>query len=172
MSESEIHRRIKYAIAKELVDMGYTAGVEVQREEGGIIDVQGRKGRDTINIEVWKTHIPEWMIVRVKEVIEPIPIEPEPIELIIEQQQKIDFDVLHGKPHSEISKLKLFIEIFNALGDGGKNDVSERNFIDELINTGKFTEDEAKTYLRKAMQNGQIFERKAGFYAKECYAKA
>jgi replicative DNA helicase Mcm len=79
---------------------------------------------------------------------------------------KVDLGVLHGKPHSEVSKLKLFIEIFNALSGEDKNDVSERNFIDELINTGKFTEDEAKTYLRKAMQNGQIFERKAGFYAK------
>jgi replicative DNA helicase Mcm len=79
---------------------------------------------------------------------------------------KVDLGVLHGKPHSEVSKLKLFIEIFNALAGEDKNDVSERNFIDELINTGKFSEDEAKTYLRKAMQNGQIFERKAGFYAK------
>lgn len=79
---------------------------------------------------------------------------------------KVDLGVLHGKPHSEVSKLKLFIEVFNALAGEDKNDVSERNFIDELINTGRFTEDEAKTYLRKAMQNGQIFERKAGFYAK------
>jgi replicative DNA helicase Mcm len=79
---------------------------------------------------------------------------------------KVDLGVLHGKPHSEVSKLKLFIEVFNALAGEDKNDVSERNFIDELINTGRFTEDEAKSYLRKAMQNGQIFERKAGFYAK------
>jgi replicative DNA helicase Mcm len=79
---------------------------------------------------------------------------------------KVDLGVLHGKPHSEVSKLKLFIEVFNALSGEDKNDVSERNFIDELIKTGKFSEDEAKNYLRKAMQNGQIFERKAGFYAK------
>jgi replicative DNA helicase Mcm len=79
---------------------------------------------------------------------------------------KVDLGVLHGKPHSEVSKLKLFIEVFNALAGEDKNDVSERNFIDELIRTGKFSEDEARTYLRKAMQNGQIFERKAGFYAK------
>lgn len=79
---------------------------------------------------------------------------------------KVDLGVLHGKPHSEVSKLKLFIEVFNALTGEDKNDVSERNFIEELINTGRFTEDEAKIYLRKAMQNGQIFERKAGFYAK------
>jgi replicative DNA helicase Mcm len=47
-----------------------------------------------------------------------------------------------------------------------KNDVEEKNFVDELVKTGKFTEDEAKDFIRKAMQNGQIYERRAGFYAK------
>ena len=42
----------------------------------------------------------------------------------------------------------------------------ENNFISELVKTGKFTEDDARIYIRKAMQNGQIYERKAGFYAK------
>jgi replicative DNA helicase Mcm len=44
--------------------------------------------------------------------------------------------------------------------------VEENNFINELIKTGKFTQDEARTFIRKAMQNGQIYERKSGFYAK------
>lgn len=79
---------------------------------------------------------------------------------------KVDLGVLHGKPHSEISKLKLFMEIFNALSGADKNDVEENNFINELIKTGKFSEEEAKTYIMKAMQNGQIYERKSGFYAK------
>ena len=42
------------------------------------------------------------------------------------------------------------------------SDIGTKNFIDELIKTSKFTEDEARTYMKKAMQNGQIFERKAG----------
>src|SRR6476469_3609049 len=79
---------------------------------------------------------------------------------------RVDLGVLHGKPHSEVSKLKIFIEIFNALSGQDRNEVSERNFIEELIRTTKFTEDEARTYIKKAMQNGQIYERKAGFYAK------
>jgi replicative DNA helicase Mcm len=79
---------------------------------------------------------------------------------------KVDLGVLHGKPHSEISKLKLFMEVFNALSGSDKNDVEEKNFINELIKTGKFSEEEAKTYIMKAMQNGQIYERKSGFYAK------
>ena len=79
---------------------------------------------------------------------------------------KVDLGVLHGKPHSEVSKLKMFIEIFTALSGQDRNDVEEKNFINELIKTGKFTEDEARSYLKKAMQNGQIYERKSGFYAK------
>jgi replicative DNA helicase Mcm len=79
---------------------------------------------------------------------------------------KVDLGVLHGKPHSEISKLKLFMEIFNALSGQDKNDVEEKNFINELIKTGKFSEEEAKIYIKKAMQNGQIYERRSGFYAK------
>jgi replicative DNA helicase Mcm len=79
---------------------------------------------------------------------------------------KVDLGVLHGKPHSEISKLKMFMEIFNALSGQDKNDIEEKNFVNELVKTGKFTEDDARSFIKKAMQNGQIYERKSGFYAK------
>ena len=79
---------------------------------------------------------------------------------------KVDLGVLHGKPHSEVSKLKIFMDVFNGLSGEDKNDVEEKNFVYELVKTGKFTEDEATSYLKKAMQNGQIYERKTGFYAK------
>jgi hypothetical protein len=79
---------------------------------------------------------------------------------------KVDLGVLHGKPLSETSKLKTFTDVFNGLSGEDKNDVEEKNFVDELVKTGKFTEDEAKEFIRKAMQNGQIYERRAGFYAK------
>lgn len=79
---------------------------------------------------------------------------------------KVDLGVLHGKPLSETSKLKTFTDVFNGLSGEDKNDVEEKNFIDELVKTGKFTEDEAKDFIRKAMQNGQVYERRAGFYAK------
>jgi len=79
---------------------------------------------------------------------------------------KVDLGVLHGKPQSEISKLKLFMEIFNALSGQDKNDVEEKSFIQELAQTGRFSEDDAKNFINKAMQNGQIYERKSGYYAK------
>ena len=79
---------------------------------------------------------------------------------------KVDLGVLHGKPQSEISKLKLFMEIFNALSGQDKNDVEEKSFIQELTQTGRFSEDDAKNFINKAMQNGQIYERKSGYHAK------
>jgi replicative DNA helicase Mcm len=79
---------------------------------------------------------------------------------------KVDLGVLHGKPLSETSKLKTFTDVFNGLSGEDKNDVEEKNFIGELMKTGKFTEDEAKIFIRKAMQSGQIYETRAGFYAK------
>ena len=79
---------------------------------------------------------------------------------------RVDLGVLQGKPQSEISKLKLFMEIFNALSGQDKSDVEEKHFINELTQTGRFSEDDAKNFLNKAMQNGQIYERRSGFYAK------
>ena len=66
----------------------------------------------------------------------------------------------------EDSKLQVFMDVFDGLyGDNG-NDVGEKNFVLELIKTGKFTEDEAYNYLKKAVQFAQIYERKTGVYAK------
>lgn len=70
------------------------------------------------------------------------------------------------KPGFEGNKIKSFIEVFNTLTSQGTGDVGTKNFIDELVKTSKFTEDEARTYVKKAMQNGQIFERKAGWLSK------
>lgn len=77
----------------------------------------------------------------------------------------VDLGVLHGKPQSDISKLKLFMEVFNALSGRDKSDVAEEKLIDELIQTGRFTLDDAKNFLNKGMQNGQIYERRHGWYA-------
>lgn len=77
---------------------------------------------------------------------------------------KVDLGVLHGKPLSQTSKLKTFSDVFNGLTIDGS--VSEKDFVTELIRTGKFTDDEAKEFIRKAMMQGQIYEVKFGHYAK------
>jgi replicative DNA helicase Mcm len=79
---------------------------------------------------------------------------------------KVDLGVLHGKPFSDTSKLKIFNDVFRGLVGEDRNEVEEKNFINELVKTGKFTEDEAKQYLGKAKQSGDIYETRLGFYVK------
>jgi hypothetical protein len=67
MAESNLHRHIKYSIAKGLIELNYQSGVEVPTGEGGYIDVQGKRGKEIINIELVKTHIPDWLIVKFQE---------------------------------------------------------------------------------------------------------
>lgn len=71
-------------------------------------------------------------------------------------------------PKTEIEfdrKLKLFIDIFRALTGENRDDVSKETLMLELVNTGKYTEQEALVYIRQAQQYGFIFERKIGMYA-------
>jgi replicative DNA helicase Mcm len=58
------------------------------------------------------------------------------------------------------------MEIFSSLSGEDKNDVEENIFIVELGKTGKFTESDARSFIKKAMNDGQIYERKPGFYSK------
>ena len=37
MAESDLHKHIKYSIAKGLVELGYQSGVEVPTRDGGYI---------------------------------------------------------------------------------------------------------------------------------------
>lgn len=83
-----------------------------------------------------------------------------------ELELKENLNTRLDKPSSEGNKIKLFIEVFNTLTSQGMSDVGTKNFIDELVKTSKFTEEEARTYMKKAMQNGQIFERKVGWLSK------
>lgn len=79
---------------------------------------------------------------------------------------KTDLGVLYGKPQSVVSKEKTFMEVFRGLTGSENNDVEEKALVDELAKTGKFSEDEAKKYIQKFNREGQIFERKQGFWAK------
>jgi replicative DNA helicase Mcm len=79
---------------------------------------------------------------------------------------KTDLGVLYGKPQSVVSKEKTFMEVFRGLTGTENNDVEERALVDELIKTGKFSDEEAKKYIQKFNREGQIFERKPGFWAK------
>jgi hypothetical protein len=62
-------------------------------------------------------------------------------------------------------KLRLFIEVFRALSGENRDDVKKENLIEELVITGRFTEQDVIEYIKKAQQNGLIFERKLDMYA-------
>ena len=80
---------------------------------------------------------------------------------------KTDLGVLYGKPISEVSKSKVFMDVFKGLSGSENNDVEEKNLVAELINSGKFgDETEAKKYFEKAKREGQIYERRPGYWAK------
>lgn len=51
-------------------------------------------------------------------------------------------------------KLRLFIEIFNALASEDRYEIKKEILIQELVNTGKFTEQEALVYIKLAQQYG------------------
>lgn len=72
------------------------------------------------------------------------------------------------KPTNKIEtdhKLRLFIEVFHALAGIEMYDVKKENLIHELVLTGKFTEQEVLNYIKKAQQNGLVFERKTDMYS-------
>jgi len=79
---------------------------------------------------------------------------------------KVDLGVLHGKPLSERSQLMIALEVFKQLEGPQKNPVEERTFIEALVNTKRFTEEEAKKMLRNLINSGQIYESKPGYYNK------
>ncbi|MEM2751391.1 MAG: ATPase, partial [Nitrososphaerales archaeon] len=79
---------------------------------------------------------------------------------------KIDLGVIHGKPLSERSLLETAIDVFKSLEGPEKNPVEGKRFIEELVKTKKFTQEEAQRMLQTLNRSGQIYEVKPGFYRK------
>jgi replicative DNA helicase Mcm len=79
---------------------------------------------------------------------------------------KTDLGVLYGKPQSVVSKEKTFMELFRGLIGAENNDVEDKALVDELVKAGKFSDEEARKYIQKFNREGQIFERRPGFWAK------
>lgn len=79
---------------------------------------------------------------------------------------KMDVGVLYGKPQSEVSKQKLFMEVFNGLSGTDNSEVEEKNLVAELAKTGRFSEEEARAQINKFSREGRIYERRPGFWAK------
>ena len=77
---------------------------------------------------------------------------------------KVDLGVLQGRPRSEVSKMQLFMDVLKSLEGENKMAVEERLFIKELVKSGKFTEDEARSFLKRMLREASIYESKPGHY--------
>jgi replicative DNA helicase Mcm len=77
---------------------------------------------------------------------------------------KVDLGVLQGRPHSEVSKLQLFMDVMKSLEGDVRRPIEDKTLIKELVNTGKFTEDDAWKYLKKLQRESAIYESKPGHY--------
>ena len=77
---------------------------------------------------------------------------------------KVDIGVLQGRPKSEVSKLTMFMEILRSLEGEPKSSVPEQEFVDELAKSDKFSEEEARNYIRRMIRDASIYESKPGHY--------
>ena len=77
---------------------------------------------------------------------------------------KVDLGVLQGRPRSEVSKMQLFMDVLKGLEGDNKIPVEERAFVKELEKTEKFTEEEARNYIRRMLREASIYESKPGHY--------
>jgi replicative DNA helicase Mcm len=77
---------------------------------------------------------------------------------------KVDLGVLQGKPRSEVSKMQLFMDVLKGLEGDNKVPVEEKTFVKELEKSEKFTEEEARNYIRRMLREASIYESKPGHY--------
>lgn len=77
---------------------------------------------------------------------------------------KVDLGVLQGRPRSEVSKMHLFMDVLKSMEGDNKVAVEERAFVKELEKTEKFTEEEARKYIRRILREASIYESKPGHY--------
>jgi replicative DNA helicase Mcm len=77
---------------------------------------------------------------------------------------KVDLGVLQGRAHSEVSKMQLFMDVLKSLEGDNKGPVEEKLFITELVKSSKFTEEEARNYVRRMLREASIYESRPGHY--------
>jgi len=77
---------------------------------------------------------------------------------------KVDLGVLQGRAHSEVSKMQLFMDVLKSLEGDNKMAVEEKLFVTELVKSSKFTEEEARNYIRRMLREASIYESRPGHY--------
>lgn len=64
MTESNTHKFIKEKIAEAFRELGYATEIEKRVKEGRL-DVYAEKDGNKVSVEVFKSHIPEWIVTKV-----------------------------------------------------------------------------------------------------------
>ncbi|MDP8023119.1 MAG: minichromosome maintenance protein MCM [Nitrososphaeria archaeon] len=76
------------------------------------------------------------------------------------RSKKIDIGgILQGKPASERNKLQIALETIKKLCGPNNEPVDEKTLIEELVKTGKFTDEDAVRIIMVMLRNGQIYEK-------------
>ena len=78
--------------------------------------------------------------------------------------KKVDLGLLEGKPASERGLLELGLATFKQLSTHDKMAVEDKAFIQALVKTGKFNDDEADKMLKTLYRSGQVYETKPHYY--------
>jgi replicative DNA helicase Mcm len=60
--------------------------------------------------------------------------------------------------------MQLFMDVMKSLEGDEKRPVEEKTFVKELVKTGKFTEEDARKYIKKLQRESAIYESKPGHY--------
>lgn len=89
MTESDTHKFIKNKIAESLSEIGFDVKTEVVTKEGRL-DVLASKDGHELKVEVYKTHIPDWLLVKVHGDIN----EPKPHTISDRKQLNLPNDVI------------------------------------------------------------------------------
>ena len=77
---------------------------------------------------------------------------------------QVDLGVLQGKPRSEVSKMRLFMEVLKSLEGDNKSPVEEKELAKELEKTEKFSEEEAREFIKRMQREASIYESRPGHY--------
>jgi replicative DNA helicase Mcm len=76
------------------------------------------------------------------------------------RSKKIDIGgILQGKPASERNKLQIALETIKKLCGPNNEPIDEKKLIEELVKTGKFTDEDAVRIIMIMLKNGQIYEK-------------
>lgn len=86
------------------------------------------------------------------------------------EDDEVDLNTLQGPPEVIVSKMQVFMDVLKdeeLSGEQpqfGKKPVEERKFVQSLINTEKFTEEEARLYIRIMLREASIYESRPGHF--------